>query len=136
MRKLTGLQIANFHRQLERRDVIRSHDPLCAAAASVLHAERRDRRPAVGSRDPGDVHRAFGRHGDGGAVGGLGYWWAETNKESILSRANVCERDLKTNTELATVVTASQLMEERKKFTEKEKKKKTIHITVERHAVE
>lgn len=73
-KKLTGLQIPNFHRQLERRDVIRGHNPLCAAAASVLHAESRDRRAAVGSRDPGDISRTFSRHGDGGTIGGLGHW--------------------------------------------------------------
>lgn len=74
MSKLTGLQIADFHRQLEGRDIIRSDNPLCAAAASVLDTESCDRRPAIGSRDPGDVHRTFSRHGDGGAIGGLGNW--------------------------------------------------------------
>lgn len=72
--QLTGLQISNFHRQLERRDVICGHEPLCAAAASVLHTESRDGRAAISSRDPGDIDRAFSRHGDGGAVWGLGNW--------------------------------------------------------------
>lgn len=74
MWKLTRLQIANFHRQLERWDIIRSHNPLCTAAPPVLNTEGRDRRAAVGSRDPGNIHRTFSCHGDGGAIRSLGYW--------------------------------------------------------------
>lgn len=71
---LTGLQVANLHRQLQRRDVVCGHEPLGDAAAPVLHTESRDRRAAVGSRDPGDVCRAFSRHGDGRAIGRLRHW--------------------------------------------------------------
>ena len=74
MWKLTGLQIANFHRQLQWWDIIRSHYPLCTAAPPVLDTESRDRRAAVGSRDPGNINRTFCRHGDGGAIRSLGYW--------------------------------------------------------------
>lgn len=125
--KLTGLQIANFHRQLERRDVIRSHHPLCTAPASVLHTESCDRGPAIGSRDPGDIHRTFGRHGDGGPVGGLGYW--ERTKWQItfwvVQTANPIKNTQRTGKHhdcIQNHVRMEQVYRERKKRKRKEKK--------------
>lgn len=92
MWNLTRLQVANFHRQFKRWDIIGSHNPLRAAAASVLNTESRDRKATVRSGDPGDIHWTFSCHGDGGAVGGLGYW---DKKEQTLSRADFCGSDLK-----------------------------------------
>lgn len=75
MCKLTRLQIANLHRQLQRWDVICSHNPLGTAATSVLHTESCDRRAAIGSRNPGDVRWTFSRHGDGRTIRSLWNWW-------------------------------------------------------------
>lgn len=72
--KLTRLQIPDFHRQLQRGDIICRHQPLRTAAAPVLHAKSRDRRPAVCPRDPGDVRGTLCRHGDGGPVRSLRHW--------------------------------------------------------------
>lgn len=80
---LTRLEAADLNRQLERGDVVGSHDPVCTAASPVLHAERRDRRAPIGPWDPRDVYRTLCRHGDSGAVGSLRYYIPQKGKESF-----------------------------------------------------
>lgn len=86
---LTWLQASHLHGQFEGGDVVRRGDPVgTAALPPVLHAEGGDRRAPIGPRNPRDVHRALGRHGNCRPVWGLWHWGQKDLEAELLTQSD------------------------------------------------